>query len=46
MLCPRCQTNNLIIQQAQDSYNKEVFCFNCQFRQWLKYFNKKTNLIK
>ena len=44
MTCPQCHQNNLIIQQAQDSHYREVFCFNCHFRQWLKNFNKKKTM--
>ena len=38
MICPQCQTNNLIIRQADDSNYREVFCFSCGYRTWLKHF--------
>lgn len=40
LICKRCKTDNAIIRQAQDSYYKEVYCLKCEYREWLKNYNK------
>jgi len=43
MKCKRCGSDQVYIQQAEDSHFKEVFCPVCEWRKWLKYYNKKIN---
>lgn len=38
--CRRCKTDNCVIQQAEDSFYKEVRCLACDWYIPLKYFNK------
>lgn len=46
MNCPRCKTDNLRIEPAPDSFFRRVYCYNCQYWEWLKHFNKKTSMKK
>jgi len=42
MPCPRCQAQNqIIIEQAPDSYQRQARCLACQWTCALKYLNKK-----
>lgn len=40
MKCPQCNGNQAYIQQAEDSHAKEVFCPECLWRCWLKFYRK------
>jgi transposase-like protein len=43
MICPRCKTNNLIIQQETDSFFKKFVCLACGFNRWLKNNNRNRS---
>ena len=44
MLCKRCGSDQAYIQQADDSFLKEVFCPVCKYKTPLKFYNKKSKL--
>lgn len=41
MKCKKCQSDNAIIEQAPDSYYKQVRCLACGYTQPLKNYNKR-----
>ena len=47
MKCKRCQSNQAYIRQVEDSHAKEVYCPECQWKEWLREYNKKPrkNLV-
>jgi len=46
MYCKQCKTDNAIIEQAPDSYKKQVRCIYCGLRVDLRDYNKKRGDTK
>jgi len=42
MKCNKCHTDNAIIEQAPDSYFKQVRCLACGYTTFLKNYSKKA----
>ena len=34
--CPRCKQEDMMIQQGEDSYYREAYCYHCEKRILLK----------